>query len=275
MKPLVEILSRPDAGTANEILGYEAVSEDNEAVGHVKDYVFDSAGRLSALVIETGTWIFGKKFAFPVASAWIRQDTQQVILRNLMREQVEALPEYHPGDAYRENGRDESRGKSLADQGSPAAADPQPGLESGLLRFNLLEERPQINKHPEKQGEVVIRKVVETYIETIEVPVTVERLIIESSDTVEIVTSRGRPAQRPVQRYQDQERNPVSIEEESVTVTACKEVLEISKRKVVVEEVTLRKVKETYAEAVEVPLQKEVLYIDNPIREDGSHRSNE
>lgn len=260
LKPLVEIMRQPDAGNANHILGHGAVSETGEPIGHVRDYVFDEAGKLRYLVIDTGFWIFGKKVLFPVGLAKVREGSGDVVLQGLSREQAEKLPNYVPGESISDADEERIFSEFFPDRRGKVSYQDMEAFNTPI-RMELLEERLFLDKHAEKIGDVKIRKVVETHIETIEVPVTVERLIVEPSETVEIVTGRGRPA-----RHRG-DRRPVSVEEESVTIQAYREVIDISKRKVVAEEVTIRKVAETCLQTVEEQLQREELYIDHPVQQ--------
>lgn len=97
-KPLEHILNRLNIEDSNRILGHAAMSGDGEAIGHIKDFLFDDAGRIRYLVVETGFWIFGKQIRVPVEMAHLSDDREEVILSGLTRQRVENWPNYTGND---------------------------------------------------------------------------------------------------------------------------------------------------------------------------------
>jgi len=85
--------------SANEVIGYFVEATDHE-VGHVEDLLLDpDSWRLTAVVVDTSNWWFGKRVAVPsehfVAVDW---ETETVSV-DLTRAQVKAEHEYRPEDA--------------------------------------------------------------------------------------------------------------------------------------------------------------------------------
>lgn len=256
LKPSVEILGRPREENINQLLGYKAVNDAGEPIGHVKDYVFDENRKLRYLVIDTGFWIFGKKVLFPVGLSQVREEAQEVILNGLTRDTAEELPAYQPGESI-SSGFEEDVFRRFA-PGSAEVSYEEVEAFQAPIQMRLLEERLLIDKHAEKVADIKVRKIVETHIETIEIPVTVERLVIETSEGVEVVANKGKQAR------DEQDENPGALREEVINIQAYREVVEVSKRKAVAEEVNIRKISETVTETVETDLRKEELYIDDP-----------
>ncbi len=75
---------------------YTVYVDDDNKVGSVEDGLFDEAtGQFRYLIVDTGVWIFGKKVLLPVGKAEFNTEQRRVYVRNLTKDQVERLPEYH------------------------------------------------------------------------------------------------------------------------------------------------------------------------------------
>lgn len=79
----------------SHICGYAVYDEQGDGIGNVTDFVTDGQGRLRYLVIDTGLWIFGKKVLVPAGLAQVDDEGNQIILKDITREKVKDLPEYH------------------------------------------------------------------------------------------------------------------------------------------------------------------------------------
>lgn len=66
-----------------------------EKVGSVEDILVDEDGQFRYLVINTGSWIFGKKVLLPMGRARVDMSANRVNADNLTKVQVEALPEFN------------------------------------------------------------------------------------------------------------------------------------------------------------------------------------
>jgi uncharacterized protein (TIGR02271 family) len=74
---------------------YTVYTEEGDKVGSVEDGLFDdTTGQFRYLVIDTGSWIFGKKVLLPIGRAQFDNNQQRVNVRGLTKKQVEDLPEY-------------------------------------------------------------------------------------------------------------------------------------------------------------------------------------
>lgn len=78
----------------------------DEKVGSVDDVLVDDEGRFRYLVVNTGTWIFGKKVLMPIGLSQIDYNKRRVYANGLTRSQVENLPEFREDmridDSYEE-----------------------------------------------------------------------------------------------------------------------------------------------------------------------------
>ena len=241
------------------ICGYQAVSDKGEDVGSIDDYVVDNAGKLRYLVVKLGHWFVGKKVLIPVGMAQIEDDRKAVLLLNFTREQVERLPDYDERKGFSEDYERQLMSSYYPNQ--------RPYInEAGNLdygqyeafktpeRMQLLEERLQVQKRSEVEGNVTIGKRVETHEEVFEVPLMRERLVIERHPVSE--TSVGPTDIQPGMQLSD----------ESITIPLYAEEVEVIKRPVVAEEVTIRKERETETQTVRETVSREVLDIEDPDR---------
>jgi sporulation protein YlmC with PRC-barrel domain len=102
---------------------YSVYVDDDTKVGSVEDGLFDDAtGQFRYLIVDTGVWIFGKKVLLPVGKADFDISQRRVYVRNLTKEQVERLPEYHRDKAVDYDYEESVRGiyrEPTADQSVP------------------------------------------------------------------------------------------------------------------------------------------------------------
>jgi uncharacterized protein (TIGR02271 family) len=116
--------------------------------------------------------------------------------------------------------------------------------EGGEQTIEVREEKARARKTPVKTGEVRVRKEVQTEMETLQVPVEREEIVI-----------KRRPASRRTSTSGPRERDEIRIpvKEEKVTV---------SKEEVVKEEVTVGKRKVRGTKQVTVPVRKERIKVE-------------
>jgi uncharacterized protein (TIGR02271 family) len=248
----INTLVNEETGGIN-ILEYTAVSDNDERIGKVLDYVCDENGKLRYVVVETGFWIFGKKVLVPVGRLEIRDDRNDVIIRGLTKDQLKTLPEYKEGQEitteYEEDvmeGYEPGYVRSGKRRGPeyermPAFRATQPE------RIRLIEEHLDIQKRREQVGEVHIGKRVETHTETVEVPLSEERLVVEHH-----TPDRETPASEARMGESDEE----------ITIPLYKEEVDVSKRQVVSDEVTVRKEADTHTERVSEEVRRERLDVE-------------
>ncbi len=237
----------------SHICGFTARNDKGEKIGTVDDYIMDGENRLRYLVVSTGLWGLGKNITIPAGMAQVDDRAKEVVFSGITRQQAEQLPAY---DANR--GFDEEYESQLMRIYYPKQ---EPHLTpKGQLdyerynqfcipeRIQLLEERLQIQKRAELEGNVVIGKHVESREETIDVPVSHERVVIEHKPVSEAT----------------QATEGMNLHEESFTVPLYKEEIEVTKHPVIAEEVTIRKEKETETRTVRETVGREKLDIDDP-----------
>ena len=238
-----------------------------DKIGTIDTVLVDETGRFRYFVVETGSWIFGKKVLLPIALCCVDFKGRHVYATNLRsKDQVEKLPRYEHGMAVDYDYEEQVRGiyrtstveasapveaslpleapvpVSTTHSVSPQARNPaynrdtytydiEPELyqmnEQDHQKLKLYEERLVADKTRRKTGEVIIGKQVETKRVQLEVPVEKERVVIERT-TPEYAGSRVTPDTA----FQQQEIAHLEIYEETVN---------IKKQAFVREEVQVRK----------------------------------
>jgi uncharacterized protein (TIGR02271 family) len=231
----------------------------SEKVGSVNDLLVDDEGRIRYLIINTGAWIFGKKVLLPIGRAHINYKDERVVVNDLTREQVEALPEYDgnmPIDYdYEERVRGVYRPPATSTNQdydrNTYAYNREPDLynvdEEKHQKLRLYEERLIANKTRAKTGEVAVGKRVETETAKVSVPIEKERVIIERT------TPSSQTATPDHTAFQEGEVARVELYEETP---------DIHKEAFVREEVNVRKEVEQKTVDSQETLRREELDID-------------
>lgn len=75
-----------------DIKGFSVYDYTDDKIGAVDDIIVDQTGRFRYLLIDTGFWLFGKKFLFPIRRAILNHTKQKIYLSGLTKEQAEDLP---------------------------------------------------------------------------------------------------------------------------------------------------------------------------------------
>lgn len=260
-----------EEGKRLNICGYKVVTDTGEEVGSVNDFVADTSGRIRYLVIDTGFWIFGKKILVPVGMVDVNDERRVIVISGMTKEQAERLPAYDESrpideryeaaviEGFAPGYRQKGEYKGVEYEKMPQFTSPE--------RIRLLEEHLVVDKHREKKGEVHLRKTVETHTETVEVPVTEERLVIEHHPVSEAETAEevAGEAMRTVEMREGEEIN----------VPLYKEEVDVTRRTVPAEEVTVRKTEETTTRNIREDVKKEHLDVDNPEHLDIEERGGE
>jgi len=256
-----------------------------DKIGTIDTVLVDETGRFRYFVVETGSWIFGKKVLLPIALCRVDFKGRHVYATNLRsKDQVEKLPRYEHGMAVDYDYEEQVRGiyrtstveasapveaslpleapvpVSTTHSVSPQASNPaydratytydiEPELyqmnEQDHQKLKLYEERLVADKTRRKTGEVIIGKQVETKTVKLEVPVEKERVVIERT-TPEYAGSRVTPDTA----FQQQEIAHLEIYEETVN---------IKKQAFVREEVQVRKeVEQDRVEATDTVRREEL-----------------
>ncbi|MEM1251908.1 MAG: DUF2382 domain-containing protein [Cyanobacteria bacterium P01_H01_bin.21] len=246
---------------------------DTDKVGSVHDVLVDEAGRMRYLVIDTGFWIFGKQILLPIGRCVDDPERDRIYVQNLTKPQVEQLPKYSSNmvvdSDYEEQVRSVYRATSVettapVEMSVPVersgryatvdqvySYDKEPLLygmdDNHHKRLRLYEERLVTDKKRQKTGSVTVSKRIETEVNTAEVPVQKEKVVIE----IESVKG-GTRVNMPDDSFQDGEVTRLDIHEEQA---------DIRKEPVVYQEVNIRKETETDVVTARERLRREELQV--------------
>lgn len=257
----------------NDIVGYDLYA-GTDKVGSVDDLLVDDNGKIRYLIVNTGVWILGKKVLLPIGRAKLDYTGHRVVVGELSRAQVEALPQYDGNDDidydHEEQVRDVYRPAATAplsgagtvpvDASAPLDYDRDtynydrdPALynldESNHQSLKLYEERLIANKTREKTGEVAVGKRVETETAKVSVPIEKERVVIERTTP----TDAGTAVTPGDMAFTEGEVARVEVYEESP---------DIRKEAFVREEVNVRKEVDRDTVNAEETLRREELNVD-------------
>ncbi|MBD1826190.1 DUF2382 domain-containing protein [Microcoleus vaginatus GB1-A2] len=260
---------RQAAFEEDDIKGLEVYAGNtDDKIGTIDTGLVDETGRFRYFVVDTGSWIFGKKVLLPIALCRIDFKGRRVYATGLRsKDQVEKLPRYEHGMAVDYDYEEQVRGiyrtstveasapveaslpleapipvsttHSVSPQATTAAYDRdtytydrEPELyqmnEQDHQKLKLYEERLVADKTRRKTGEVIISKQVETKTVQLEIPVEKERVVIEHTTPEYDAGSRVAPDTA----FKQEEMAHFEIYEESV---------DIKKQAFVREEVQVRK----------------------------------
>ncbi|MBM0741999.1 DUF2382 domain-containing protein [Phormidium sp. CLA17] len=272
-----------------DIVGYDLYA-GKDKVGSVDDLLVDDSGKLRYLIINTGTWILGKKVLLPIGRSRIDYKNHRITAEGLTRSQAEALPQYDgnmPVDYdHEEQVRSVYRpmaGTTAVENSAPLDNNaPLTGYDRDTYSYDrdsalydlddtnhqslkLYEERLIANKTRAKTGEVAVGKRVETETAKVSVPIEKERVVIERTAGAGTAVTPGDRA------FQDGEVARVEVYEETP---------DIRKEAFVREEVNIRKEVDRDTVNAEETLRREELNVDtqgNPVVDKGvdSRRNSE
>lgn len=260
----------------NDIKGTNVYTSgtSSEKVGSVRDVLVDDVGRMRYLVVDTGFWIFGNHVLLPVGRCIDDPEQDRIYVQDLTKEQVEQLPEYTSDTVvdpdYENQVRSVYRASSVEttapvemsvpveQMGRYAVVDQAYNYEQdptlyGMSndshkRLRLYEERLVAEKVRQKTGDVTISKRIETDIDTAEVPVQREKIVIE----IESVNG-GTRVNVPDDSFKDGKVTRLDVYEEQAN---------IRKEPVVYQEVNIRKEIETDKVTARERLRREELQVD-------------
>jgi uncharacterized protein (TIGR02271 family) len=254
------------------ILSFDLYSRD-EKVGSVDDMLVDEEGHIRYLVINTGVWIFGKKVLLPIGQARILYSDRRVYADSLMREQVEALPEYNEDAvldrSYEDQvqrgyrpagsmGMSDRAGVSSVGETAPTSSSDRYdydrdselyGLnESDHTNLKLYEERLISNKTRRKVGEVEIGKRVEIETTRVSIPLEKEQVVVERVDPMTTTATAS--------------TDSTAFQEGIVArIEVYEEVPDVRKETVVREQVNIRKEVEQETATVREEVRREELEV--------------
>lgn len=245
---------------------YSVYAQGEDKVGSIEDGLFDdTTGQFRYLIVDTGTWIFGKKILLPMGKAQFDNENKRVYVHGLTKEQVENLPEYDGSTVdydYEERVRGVYRQNSVA-QSAPVAGQAYtqetydydydkdlytaPETADNNQPIRLYEERLIADKTRMKAGSVAVGKRVETETAEVSIPVEKERVVIERT------TPTTTTAVAADHNFADGEVARVEVFEEKANV---------SKEAFVREEVTMRKETEEELVSERATIRREELDVD-------------
>ena len=257
-----------------DIIGYDLYA-GKDKIGSVDDLLVDDGGKIRYLIINTGTWILGKKVLLPIGQSRIDYKGHRITAEALTRSQAESLPQYDgtmPVDYdYEEQVRNVYRPatagttavKTAAPLDGNAAAmgydrdsynyDRDSSLydldDTNHQSLKLYQERLIANKTRAKTGEVAVGKRVETETAKVSVPIEKERVVIERTSP----TGAGTAVTPGDMAFQDGEVARVEVYEETP---------DIRKEAFVREEVSIRKEVDRDVVNAEETLRREELNVD-------------
>lgn len=268
--------------SGDDIKKLDLYTEGGDKAGSVHDVLVDNNGRFRYLVIDTGTWAFGKKILLPVGLSRIDYEQHRVFVDGLSKEQVQNLPAYNENLVVDYDYEEQLRGvyrplasTTTADTGESILAsesynrdtynyDREPYLydlnEGEGQTLRLYEERLIANKERRKVGEVAVSKRVETETARVSVPVEKERIVIERTTPTDTTAINPNDAD-----FQSGEVARMEVYEERAN---------IQKQAFVREEVSVRKEVERHTVDAEETIRREELdiktednrVVDNPNR---------
>jgi uncharacterized protein (TIGR02271 family) len=259
------------SNSKTEIKHFDVYTGANEKVGPVADILVDDRdGFLRYIVVNTGFGILGRKVLLPVRLAQINYSEQQVVVRNLTKDQIQSLPSV---DHLRRIDQDKGQVRSIShpmvyrnqrwkpnrpiavnavpagqngpyrsvDHGEPS----QPSYPNSTQQLRLYEERLIADKHRHKTGEIVVGKHVETETAHVSMPIEKERVVIER-----LTPLNRTPINRSDRSFQTGEVMRMEIYEE---------IPDIRKEAFVREEVQVRKVVDQDLVDAEAQIRREEL----------------
>jgi len=268
-----------------DVIGYDLYS-GKDKIGSVDDLLVDDTGKIRYLIINTGTWILGKKVLLPIGRSRIDYKGHRITAEGLTRSQAEALPQYDgnmPVDyEHEEQVRNVYRPMDAGTTAVESAAPLDAGVaavgydrdtysydrDSSLYNLDdtkhqslkLYEERLIANKTRAKTGEVAVGKRVETETAKVSVPIEKERVVIERTSPTDsgVAVTPGDTA------FQAGEVARVEVYEETP---------DIRKEAFVREEVSVRKEVDRDVVNAEETLRREELDVDtqgSPVVDQGA-----
>jgi hypothetical protein len=93
-----------DSWRGTDLTGFKVQAADGE-IGSVDEATYDTGA--SYVVVDTGPWIFGKKVMLPASVVDSVDVTNQKLIVNRTKDEIQNAPEFDPDrykeDAYRNN----------------------------------------------------------------------------------------------------------------------------------------------------------------------------
>ncbi|MBD1996251.1 DUF2382 domain-containing protein [Leptolyngbya sp. FACHB-541] len=252
---------------ADQIKNFDVYAQNNDKVGSIEYILIDDQdGKFRYFVVDTGFWIFGKKVLLPVGVATVSYSDRRVYVRELTKQQVEALPNFDELEKvdydYEEQVRDTYRpivaGESVQSSGVRTDRDSYNyQQESSLYDLNerdhqslkLYEEKLIAGKSRQKTGEVAVGKRVETETARVAVPVEKERVVIDRTTPTQ-GTAKVDPSNAD---FKDREVARMDVYEETA---------DIHKEAFVREQVNIRKEVQQDTVEAEEEVRREELDLD-------------
>jgi uncharacterized protein (TIGR02271 family) len=251
-------LANRDIDTQYNLEGYDCYDANGEHVGDI-DGVLADAQQMTPryLVLDMGGWFNTKRYVVPIGEAGRVDDHEQrIYFRRLTKEMLKSgtFPEY--SDEWLEHG-DEARFSRFEQDYSRAYA-PQTERTADTVdytgelyrrpeqagRLQLMEEHLQANKERYQSGAVKLGKRVTEHTETMEVPVTEERVVIERHPVSGEAPARGEIGA-----------------DQTIEVPVMREKVNVEKQSVVREEVGVRKEAVQRQQSVQGTVRREELEV--------------
>jgi sporulation protein YlmC with PRC-barrel domain len=108
-----DVKADADLHRARRIFGYQVRARDGET-GRLDDFLFDREWSVRYMVLDTGSWLTGRKVLFAAAYVERIDHNRREVAIDLSRDTIKNGPEYHPGKPI--DPQVESSLSSLAEQ---------------------------------------------------------------------------------------------------------------------------------------------------------------
>jgi uncharacterized protein (TIGR02271 family) len=247
----------------DRVQGATAHDSNGDKIGKVDQvYLDDQTGAPTWITVNTG--FFGTSTTFaPLEGATFDGDDLRLgydkdrvkdapridVDQHLEREQEDELYRYY-GLSYAGSGVGETTGYETTDERTTDGLEGTQPTTTGEAAVQLSEERLQVGTQSEEAGRVRLRKYTTSETETVNVPVTKEKLVVERTP-VEGQTSAA----------------PITDTEEVEEVTLREERAVVNKETVAVEEVRIGKEQVTEQERVSGEVRKEHAEVEGDVVE--------
>jgi len=272
-------LSHADVDTDANLEGYDVIDSSGEKIGDIDSVIADGDSmQLRYLVVDSGGWFSSKKFVVPVGDVQrIDENDKRVYFKSVSRQNLQggSYPRYdeswwdnndhanfsqheqqvaaaYPAttsrtttattgstDAHTHTGQTEMKS---VDYDRDLYRRPTEGAE----RLQLMEERLSVNKERYQAGEVRLGKRIIEQTQTVNVPITEERVVIERHAVTD-----GRAVQ-----------GGITGDNRTIEVDVMAERVNTEKEAFVSEEVSVRKEAVQHTERVSDTVRREELVVE-------------
>ena len=255
-------LANRDIDSEYNLEGYNAYDSGGSKVGDIDGVILDEQSMQSRyLIVDSGGWFTSRQYVVPAGEIRdIDDGNRRVYFKTITKDGLKdgRYPEYNDEWWDDNNSADwQQHEQRLAQRYEPATTSETAAIDyshpmyqaprEGANRLRLMEERLRIGKEREEAGPVRLGKRIVERTETVDVPVTSERVVIE---------------RRPVTDATPVDGDIAIGEGETIEVPVTQERVVVGKQAVVAEEVIARTEAVERTEQVRENLRREELIAD-------------